>query len=218
MEFEEKKKRMINGLKGQGISKKVLDAITKVDRHRFVPEQLEGDAYYDTPLPIGYNQTISAPHMVAMMCDMLDLEEGHRVLEIGAGSGYNAAVMAELIGENGHIYTIERIKPLVDFAKNNLEKAGYSNVTVVHGDGSEGYPSAAPYDRITVTSAAPEIPEIFLEQLKPEGILLIPVGIPYQELYLVRKDLDGNIHKEPKGGVMFVPLVGKYGFRKDDGY
>lgn len=213
MEYERERERLVNSLKAHGIQKKVLDAMLRVPRHEFVLSQMKDEAYIDTPLPIGQGQTISAPHMVAIMCDLLDLKEGQKVLEIGTGSGYNAAVMAELVGESGHIYTVERIKGLVDFAKKNLEKTGYKNVTVVYDDGSGGYPDFGPYDRINVTSAAPDIPQPLVEQLKPEGILAIPVGQFTQELYIVRKDADGNIHKESRGGVVFVPLIGKYGFK-----
>jgi len=187
----------------------------RVPRHKFVPEYAQSTAYIDTPLEIGNGQTISAPHMVAIMCELLELSEGNKVLEIGAGSGYNAAVMAELVGKKGRIYTVERIEPLVNFARKNLEKTGYENVTVLLEDGSMGYSKYAPYDRITVTCAAPDIPEPLLEQLKPGGIMVIPVGTHSQELIRVKKDSEGKIHKEREGGVIFVPLIGKYGFRPD---
>jgi len=146
------------------------------------------------------------------MCELLELSEGHKVLEIGAGSGYNAAIMGELVGKNGHVYTVERIEPLVDFARDNLKEAGYSNVTVILEDGSMGYSKYAPYDRIVVTCAAPSIPKPMLEQLNPGGIMVIPVGRNSQELIRIKKDSQGNICKEKKGGVVFVPLIGKYGF------
>ena len=120
--------------------------------------------------------------MVAIMCELLELSEGHKVLEIGAGSGYNAAVMGELVGKSGHVYTVERIESLVNFAKKNLKETGYDNVTVILEDGSMGYSKYAPYDRIAVTCAAPYIPEPLLEQLKPGGIMVIPVGSYSQEL------------------------------------
>jgi protein-L-isoaspartate(D-aspartate) O-methyltransferase len=164
------------------------------------------------PLDICHGQTISAPHMVAIMCELLELSEGHKVLEIGSGSGYNAAVMGELVGKSGHVYTVERIEPLMHFARENLKETGYNNVTVILEDGSMGYSGYAPYDRISVTCAAPHIPEPLLEQLKPGGIMVIPVGNYSQELIRIKKDGEGNIHKEKKGGVVFVPLIGKYGF------
>ena len=180
-----------------------------IPRHLFVPEREQGDAYGDYPLPIGCGQTISAPHMVAIMCDLLDIHDGMNILEIGTGSGYHAAVMAVLAG-SGHIYTVERIESLALFARNNLKKAGFKNVTVIVEDGSLGLPGFAPYDRISVAAASPEILETLTDQLKTGGKLIIPVGKHYQELYLVTKT--NGLKKEAKMGVVFVPLVGKKGF------
>lgn len=214
-EFEKLRKLLVEGLEANILKEKVLEAMLRVPRHKFVPEYEKRAAYVDRPLEIGHGQTISAPHMVAIMCEILELSEGHKVLEIGAGSGYNAAVMGELVGKSGHVYTVERIESLVNFAKMNLKKTGYENVTVIHEDGSMGYSNFAPYDRIAVTCAAPYIPEPLLEQLKPGGIMVIPVGSYTQELFRVKKDIKGHIHKNRKGGVIFVPLIGKYGFRKN---
>ncbi|WP_440945971.1 protein-L-isoaspartate O-methyltransferase [Methanosarcina sp. T3] len=211
-QLEEMRERLIRGLEIHGTDEKVLKAMLRVPRHIFVPEYAKRGAYIDTPLEIGFGQTISAPHMVAIMCDLLELSEGLKVLEIGAGSGYNAAVMGELVGKSGHVYTVERIEPLVNFARENLKKAGYENVTVLLDDGSVGYSSCAPYDRIVVTCAAPDIPEPLLEQLKPGGIMVIPVGNYFQELIRIKKDPEGKIRKEKRGEVVFVPLIGKYGF------
>ena len=213
-EFKKLRKLLVEGLEGFVQDKRVLGAMLRVPRHRFVPEYEQRAAYVDMPLEIGHGQTISAPHMVAMMCEILELAEGHKVLEIGSGSGYNAAVMAELVGKTGHIYTVERIEPLVNFAKENLKEMGYDNVTVLLENGSMGYPHYAPYDRIAVTCAAPYIPETLLEQLKPGGIMVIPVGSYSQELIRVKKDSKGKICKKKKGEVIFVPMVGKHGFRK----
>jgi protein-L-isoaspartate(D-aspartate) O-methyltransferase len=212
MECEEKRKVLIDALKFNGIGNKVLDAMMRVPRHLFVPDELQGSAYIDTPLPIGYNQTISAPHMVAIMCDLLEISEGMKVLEVGSGSGYNAAVMAELVGEQGHIYTVERIPALAHFAEENLKKAGYKNVTVIQDDGSCGLAEHEPYDRISVTSAAPEVPRPLIDQLATEGIMAIPVGNGEQRLVIVKKDREGNVSYEDWGGVIFVPLIGKYGY------
>jgi len=187
----------------------VLDAMRRVPRHLFVPEREQKNAYVDNPLSIGWGQTISAPHMVAIMCDLLDIQDGMKVLEIGAGSGYHAAVMGVLAG-SGHVYAVEVIEGLAQFARENLKKAGISNVTVIVEDGSLGLLRFAPYDCISVACAAPDIPETLTEQLKPEGKLVIPVGKHIQELYLVTK-ING-LKKEAKGGVVFVPLVGKKGF------
>ncbi len=209
MEFEIKRNRLIEDLRLQNIDERVLSAMKQVPRHLFVHENEQRDAYADYPLPIGCGQTISAPHMVAIMCDLLDIRDGMKVLEIGTGSGYHAAVMALLAG-SGHVYSVERIEPLALFAQDNLKNAGIGNVTVIVGDGSLGLPENAPYDRISVAAASPEIPETLTDQLNFGGRLIIPVGRYYQELYLVTKT--DKLKKEAKGGVIFVPLVGKKGF------
>ncbi len=209
MEFEAQRNRLIEELRLLGISERVLDAMRRVPRHLFVPESEWKHAYADYPLPIGWGQTISAPHMVAIMCDLLDIRDGMKVLEIGAGSGYHAAVMAVLAG-SGHVYAVEVIEGLAEFARQNLKKAGITNVTVVTSDGSLGLPEYAPYDRINVACAAPDILDTLTAQLKKGGKLVIPVGRNFQELYLVTK-VDG-LKKEAKGGVIFVPLVGEKGF------
>lgn len=210
MEFEVESNGLIEELRHHGISERVLAAMKSVPRHLFVPVREQGDAYIDTPLPIGRGQTISAPHMVAIMCDLLDIRDGMNVLEIGAGSGYHAAVMAVLAG-SGHIYTVERIESLALSARENLKKARIENVTVIVEDGTLGLPGFAPYDRISVAAASPEILETLTDQLKTGGKLIIPVGKTYQELYLVTKT--NGLKREAKGGVVFVPLVGKKGFR-----
>lgn len=209
MEFEVQKNRMVQELRRQGISERVLNAMKQVPRHLFVPEKEQKNAYVDHPLSIGWGQTISAPHMVAIMCDLLDIQDGMKILEIGAGSGYHAAVMAVLAG-SGHVYAVETIKELVKFARNNLKKAGITNVTIIQADGSLGLPEYAPYDRISVACAAPEILKSLTDQLKIQGRLIIPVGRWFQQLYLVTK-ING-LKKEAKGGVVFVPLVGREGF------
>jgi protein-L-isoaspartate(D-aspartate) O-methyltransferase len=210
-EYEEERRRMVDTLKRQGVSERVLEAMMHVKRHLFVPAHLSDQAYWDYPLPIGEGQTISAPHMVAMMCGYLELKKGEKVLEIGAGSGYHAAVIAEIIGEKGHVYSIERIKWLVEFSRENLKRAGYKHVTVTPGDGTLGLPEHAPYDKISVTCSAPDVPPPLLEQLKVNGKMVIPIGRYMQELYLVNKR--NGIERERKCDVLFVPLVGRYGFR-----
>ena len=189
----------------------VLSAMAAVPREVFLPEGLKGQAYDDTPLPIGCRQTISAPHMVAIMCDLLDLEAGMTVLEVGGGSGYHAPVMAVLVGPQGHIYSLERISELVSSARRNLEKAGISNVTVIEGDGSLGLPEHAPYDRISVAAAAPRVPQALQEQLKPGGRMVLPVGSDYQRLLVVTRK--NGFFVEEKMGVIFVPLIGEQGYR-----
>ena len=208
--FEEARLRLIAHLRRMGVHERVLSAMSRVKRHLFVPENLGAEAYADYPLPIGEGQTISAPHMVAMMCDYLEFEDGEQVLEIGAGSGYHAAVVAELVGDAGHVYSVERIPWLVSIATTNLARAGYSNVTVIEGDGTLGLPEHAPFDKISVTCAAPDVPPPLLEQLKLGGKMAIPIGKHWQALYLVEKK--NGVTRERKIDVAFVPLVGKYGF------
>jgi len=153
------------------------------------------------------------------MCEGLKLAEGHRVLEVGAGSGYHAALCAEIVAPQGssnpgHVYTIEIVKGLIDFARGNLERAGYAErVTLIQGDGGKGFPDEAPFDRILVAAAAPSVPPPLLDQLRPGGIMLIPVGSRgfYQELMMVEKDEDSKVTKKRWGGVAFVPLTGEFG-------
>ena len=194
------------------IKESVIDAMSRVPRELFVPDHLVIRAYDDTPLPIAHNQTISAPHMVAIMCDLLDLGEGMTVLEVGGGSGYHAAVMANLVGPQGHIYSVERIAELAGLARKNLESARIKNVTVIEADGSIGLPEHAPYDRISVAATAPYIPEPLKQQLKIGGKMVLPVGRNYQELLLVTRK-NGFVTEE-KMGVVFVPLIGEQGFKE----
>ncbi len=205
------KDEMLKMLRGN-ISDRVVEVMGRTPRELFVPESIRHMAYEDHPLPIGEGQTISAPHMVAIMCDVLDLREGMMVLDVGTGSGYHAAVMADLVGPEGHVYSIERIPELVVYAKRNLREAGIENVTVVEGDGSVGLPEHAPYDRINVAATAPKVPEPLKEQLKVGGKLVIPVGTCYQELVLVIRT-DEGFELEHHGGVVFVPLIGDHGFK-----
>ena len=204
--FEGQRRKAVESLKTQKIirSQKVERAMLKVPREKFVPERLRDQAYIDMPLPIGWGQTVSALHMVALMCELLELEVGHRVLEVGAGCGYHAAVVAEIVApeetENpGHIYTIEIVRELADLARRNLKETSYANrVTVIQGDGSLGFPEQAPYDRIFVTAAAPGIPPPLAQQLKPGGRIIIPVGDPYsyQVLRVAKKQLNGTLSWE----------------------
>ncbi|MDY6964745.1 MAG: protein-L-isoaspartate O-methyltransferase [Halobacteriota archaeon] len=207
--FENARKKMVEGLKKHGIEDRVLDAMNQVPRHLFVPEHVRKQAYVDYPLSIGIGQTISAPHMVAMMCDLLDLDEGMNILEIGAGCGYHAAVISELIGD-GRVYSIERIASLAEQARENLRNAGYTTISVVVGDGTLGLQEHAPYDRINVTCSAPDVPPPLIDQLKEGGKMVIPIGRSFQELFLIEKN--DVIKKEKKMNVVFVPLVGMYGF------
>jgi protein-L-isoaspartate(D-aspartate) O-methyltransferase len=192
-------------------TKEVKKAFLDVSREDFLPENKKKYAYIDTPLEIGNGQTISAPHMVAIMVEGLYIKKGQKILEIGAGSGYHAAIVSKLVGKTGHVYTIERYSALVENAKKNLEKSKIKNVTVEKGDGSEGLEKYAAYDRIYVTCAAPDIPQPLIEQLKENGKLMIPVGRMLSQLILIEK-IKGKIKRKNLGGCAFVPLVGKYGF------
>ena len=192
----------------------VISAMSRVPREMFLPDLLQSRACDDTPLPIGRGQTISAPHMVAIMCTILDLQPGMNVLEVGGGSGYHAAVMAELIRPGGWVYSVERIAELAEEARSNLARAGVENVTVIHSDGSLGLPEHAPYDRISVAATAPSIPESLKQQLKSGGKMVLPVGRDSQELYLVTRKNGFSV--ERKMGVIFVPLIGQEGFKVRD--
>lgn len=196
------------------VGERVISAMNRVNRELFVPDSLISRAYDDTPLPIGQGQTISAPHMVAIMCELLDLQPGYKVLEIGGGCGYHAAVMAMLVGPQGHIYSVERISDLAAQARRNLEKAGIENVTVIQADGSPGLPEHAPYDCISVAATAPRIPEPLKEQLKIGGRMVLPVGQDRQILYLVTRKSDDRFTLARKMDVIFVPLIGKEGYKE----
>ncbi len=217
--FEEKRRRMVERLKEElGISDKVAKAMLKVPRHLFVPSSYEKEAYMDTPLPIGKGQTISAPHMVAIMCELLDLKRGEKVLEVGAGSGYHAAVVAEIVGKEGKVIAIERIPELAERARNTLRYLGYDNVKVIIGDGSKGYPPEAPYDKIYVTASAPDVPKPLIDQLKPGGRMVIPIGKYDQHLYVIEKDERGKVKRRVWGPVRFVLLIGEHGFDEWEAY
>jgi len=181
----------------------VLNAMQKVERHLFVPAALQVVAYADEPLPIGHGQTISQPYIVAYMTEALQLKSGDRVLEIGTGSGYQAAVLAEIAKE---VYTIELSKPLADTARDRLASLGYKNIEVACGDGYKGWPEKAPFDAIMVTAAPPEIPEELAKQLKAGGRMIVPVGSFFQELYLVTRTETG-FETKPLLPVRFVPMV-----------
>ncbi|MCX6817792.1 MAG: protein-L-isoaspartate(D-aspartate) O-methyltransferase [Candidatus Aenigmarchaeota archaeon] len=204
-EFYERRERMVSELVTQGLlrTEKIIKAFLEVPRHVFGGEQNERFAYGDYPIPIPDSQTVSAPHMVAAMTELLRPERKDKVLEIGSGSGYQAAILSKLVKK---VYTTEISPELAAFARSNLKKAGANNVEVMLADGSEGYAKAKPYDKIIVTCATPEIFDAWLAQLKVGGILIAPLGSGfYQELIHIKKTAKG-IEKNNYGSVAFVPL------------
>ena len=182
----------------------------KLDRKIFLEDSYQDSAGRDSPLPIGHGQTISQPSLVCQMTRILDLSKSLNVLEIGTGSGYQTAFLAEFAAE---VYTVERIAELSIEAQERIKKLGYSNVHFKIGDGSEGWREFAPYDRIIVTAGAGKLPNLLVEQLKPQGKMLIPIGSQkVQELFLIQKDLSGKITQEPIDRVIFVEFKGDYGW------
>ena len=221
-QYKEAVDNLVRRLQNSGYLKtdEMERAVRTVPREEFVHPSTKNHAYYDSPLSIGLGQTISAPHMCVIMCENLNLEPGLKLLEVGAGSGYHSALCAEMVAPKGvqnpgHVYTIEIVEGLIDFARKNLERTGYDDrVTLIHGDGGLGLAEHAPFDRILVAAAAPQVPEPLIEQLALGGIMLIPIGSRgfFQDLLMIEKDTEGNIARKNWGGVAFVPLTGKFGF------
>jgi len=204
-----KERMMKEHIEGRGIQDPyTLEALRKVPRHEFVPEHLVRFAYEDRPLPIEHGQTISQPYIVAAMTELLGVKPGDVVLEVGSGSGYQAAVLAEFVG---HVYTIEIIPELARTCAERLSRLGYTNVTVKAGDGYAGWPEHAPFDGIIVTAGAPHVPQPLIEQLKPGARMVIPVGLAteVQHLMLIEKLADGTIQQRSVMPVRFVPLTGE---------
>jgi protein-L-isoaspartate(D-aspartate) O-methyltransferase len=182
----------------------VIRVMRATPRHLFVPGDIRFLAYQDRPLPIGYGATISQPYIVGLMTELLAPAKNHRVLEIGTGSGYQAAILAQLVRE---VYTIEIVPALAQSAARTLRELGYSNITVRQGDGYQGWPEQAPFDGIIVTAAPPELPQALIAQLAKGGRLVAPVGLqPVQELILIEKKADGSIQRRSICGVSFVPM------------
>ena len=211
----ERREMVEEQIRARGIrNERVLAAMERVPRHLFVPENLRREAYADHPLPIGDGQTISQPYIVALMTDLRDPHAGDRILEIGAGSGYQAAILAEL---GSTVITIERIPAVAARARRNLSAAESRPVEVVVGDGTLGYPAKAPYNGILVTAATPGVPQPLIDQLADRGRLVAPVG-PRGVQELIRIVREGErIRQEGHGGVVFVPLIGEHGWREDEG-
>jgi len=209
--FDEMRKIMVQTqLAGRGISdKRVLDAFLKVPRHEFVPDEFREDAYNDYPLSIGANQTISQPYMVALMTECLALKGNEKVLEIGTGSGYQAAILAELAKD---VYSVERIEPLAAGAKKVLDSLGYKNCNIKIGDGTLGWSDFAPYDGIIVTAGAPAIPEALVKQLKDTGRLVAPIGGGFGQILTIVEKKGASIKTTDVCGCVFVPLIGEEGW------
>lgn len=191
-------------------NEKVLNAFRKVPRHKFIPNENLVNAYGDYPLPVGEGQTISQPYMVALMTQCLDLKGDERVLEIGTGSGYQLAILAELAKE---VYSVERIAILAQRAKTTLDALGYTNIKIKVGDGTEGWDEFAPYDGIIVTAGAPSVPEPLVGQLAEDGRLAIPIGGAFSQILMLIRKEEGKITEEEICGCVFVPLIGKYGWK-----
>jgi protein-L-isoaspartate(D-aspartate) O-methyltransferase len=216
LDFEANRRLLVQNLKQQGVivSESVERAMLAIPREEFVWPDSKEKAYQDSPLPIGdTGQTLSAPHMVALMLEELKILPGQRVLEVGTGSGYNAALLAEMVGGSGHVVSVELLGGLVEFSTSNLGRLGYlRNVQVVQGDGSLGYPpnsSEELYDRVVVTAACRSVPKILTVQLKRGGVLLVPVGGPFSQMLLkLEKDMSGRITERALTWVSFVPLRG----------
>lgn len=208
--YARKRRRLVDAVQAQGVSsQKVLQAVADVPRHRFVPDAVLRRAYEDAALPIGFGQTISQPSIQALYLDVLGIGREDRVLEVGTGSGYQTALLAEL---SSNVYSVERIPELALRARQILDELGYRNVALLTGDGTVGWSRYAPYDAILVAAAAPDVPNTLVDQLAPGGRLLIPVGDRNtQTLTLVRRTADGT-EREAVTGCVFVPLIGKFGW------
>jgi len=211
-DYEAERRNMVDQqILNRGIrSPRVLDAMKNVPRHRFVPEQYRHMAYSDRPLPIGHEQTISQPYIVALMTDYLNLKEGEKVLEIGTGSGYQAAVLAEMVDQ---VYSVEIVTELAQRARKTLSDLGYDNVHIRTGDGYKGWAEHGPYDAIIVTASPTDVPPPLKEQLAEGGRMVIPVGGPvFQKLVLLRK-IDGKVRQTDVTSVRFVPMIDEEGDR-----
>lgn len=192
--------------------RRVLDAMRMVPRHLFVDDSIQYRAYDDIALPIGEGQTISQPYMVAIMTELLQLKGDEKVLEIGTGSGYQAAVLAELSRE---VFTIERVAVLAKRAEERFQSLGYNNIYVTVGDGTLGWPEKSPFDRVVITAGSPRIPQPVLEQLSDEGIIVAPIGDYFSQQLTIIKKSKGTLSEQLHTPCMFVPLIGEYGWKKD---
>lgn len=213
MDLAGKRRLLLEDLRRRVRDERVLQAMAEVDRRAFVPDYLADQAYDDAPLPIGAGQSISQPLMVALMTEALALQGTERVLEVGTGSGYQAAILARLAA---HVVTVERIPALAARARARLRALGIGNVEVHVAGDQLGWPAGAPYDAIIVTAAAPQVPQALLDQLVLGGRLVIPTGpLDHQDLLVVTKQADGTIRRQSLGGCRFVPLIGEQAFPPD---
>jgi len=212
-DYEKEREHMVESqLVRRGIKdKRVLEAMRQVPRHLFVPEDMRSLAYCDGPLPIGLGQTISQPYIVALMTELLELTGKEKVLELGTGSGYQAAILSRLARQ---VYSVERHAALAQRAEKVLAELGYDNVVIRVGDGTLGWPEHSPYDAIIVTAAAPDVPQPLIDQLADGGRLVVPVGSRWSQVLVKVKRQGDLLVKERLTPVAFVPLIGKYGWRK----
>ena len=205
--------RLIKILASKGITDdRVLDAFRTVPRHLFVDGAMYAQAYDDNALPIGCGQTISQPYIVALMTQLLHLGKNDKILEIGTGSGFQAAILAQF---SRRVYTIERQRHLADIARKRLREMGYENIAFKQGDGSAGWVQHAPFDRIMVTAGAPVVPEVLIEQLATGGRMIVPVGDRFHQELIVYEKNERGIKNHTEGGVIFVPLIGQHGWREE---
>ena len=210
-DFEAARERLVDSLVDAGRIERTatIDALRAVPRHEFVPEPRRGDAYADRPLPIGSGQTISAPHMVGIMCDLLAPSRGDRILEIGTGCGYHAAVTAEIVGAE-NVYSVEYVESLADDARRRLDRLGYGGIDIRVGDGRKGWPEHAPFDGAYLTCAAPELPDAVVEGLRVGGRIIAPIGATRQTLVEAVRTDDG-LERRTHGSVRFVTMQGDDG-------
>lgn len=214
--FEYLRQKMVEEqLMGRDITdRKVLDVFRRVPRHKFVDAKIYKDAYNDFPLPIGKGQTISQPYIVALMVQLLDIQKDDKVLEIGTGSGYETAILAELAGK---VFSVERIEVLAKDAEKILDEMGYDNIQIKRGDGTLGWQDFAPFNKIVVTASAEKAPEPLLQQLDKNGKMVMPVGPRFtQGLLVLEKDSIGSVTQKYICGCTFVPLIGEYGWREEN--
>lgn len=203
--FDLRRERMVRDqIENRGIrNREVLRVMRQTPRHLFVPEAVRSYAYDDGPLSIGSGATISQPYIVAYMTELLNVAKNHRVLEIGTGSGYQAAILAQLAGK---VFSVEIVPELAESARETVRRLGYSNVIIRQGDGYKGWPEEAPFDRIIVTAAPPEIPQALINQLSARGRLVAPVGVGWDQELVVVEKTDGKVQRWPAGSVIFVPM------------